>query len=197
MERTRLQRLVDLVVETIAECTGTSNNHQVVTTGDDEQAGRAIADAVERTVDRDPELRRRFMTVRVEAPGRHQPVRLAGLWARSLDGAARKMADTQRASLAFARLNEWTSDGRPADAHEQLCAELLKIAAEASRRIVLIVDDLEGWTTAFATVDEEYALRKVLQTDPEIVLVGVSSTWSADGHPEWALYCGLNTRRAR
>ena len=64
-----------------------------------------------------------------------------------------------------------------------MSTELLGLAEASRRRIVLIVDDLERWTVEVAKVDEEYALRQVLQTEPGIVLVGVSPRWSADRDP--------------
>ena len=117
MDEIRQRRLIDLVVETVGECTGASNNHLVVTTGDDDEARRGIAQAVEDRIDDDPKLRKQFMAIRIGEPRPREPARLATLWARAIDGTARKMDDTQRASGPFAKLNEWTAGGRrPEDA---------------------------------------------------------------------------------
>ena len=161
------------------------------------EARREIARGVEERIDDDTRLHKRFMAIRIGEPRPREPARLATLWARAIDGAARKMYDTQRASRAFAKLNEWTAGGRRPEDALMLSAELLGLSDASRRRIVLIVDDLERWTVELAKVDEEYALRKVLQTEPDIVLVGVSPRWSADRDPERALYCGLAVRGGR
>lgn len=108
----------------------------------------------------------------------------------------RKRDDTQRRVRAFDKTEP--AHGRPAPVEREAPARsrTAQHGSAEQRRIVLIVDDLERWTTELANVDDEWAFRKVLQTEPMIVLVGLTDHWSADRDPGRALYHGLEIRLA-
>ena len=166
-----------------------ANDHQVIVGGDDAARAAFRTELLER-LRTSPGLGDSYEAVVVDRP-RDGADSLADLWAATLAALPELGKDEHDA------LTAWTNAGRPRyrDATEKLENTALGIIARRLRKTVVIVDDLETWNRSWSEHDEDWFLRKILQTEPKLALVGISAAWTADTDPGCALYCGLAQSR--
>ena len=166
-----------------------ANDHQVIVGGDDAARAAFRTELLER-LRTSPELADSYEAVVVGRP-RDGADSLADLWAATL-AALPELGNDERDELA-----SWTNAGGPRhrDATVKLETAVLGIIARRLRKTVVIIDDLETWNRSWSEHDEDWFLRKILQTEPKLALVGISAAWTADTNPGCALYCGLAQSR--
>ena len=166
-----------------------ANEHQVIVGGDDTARAAFRTELLER-LRTSPGLADSYEAVVVGRP-RDGADSLADLWAATL-AALPELGNDERDDLA-----SWTNAGgsRHRDATVRLETAVLGIIARRRRKTVVIVDELETWNRSWSEHDEDWFLRQILQAEPKLALVGISPTWTADGHPGCALYCGLAQSR--
>lgn len=166
-----------MISDTIRDSRSYVSNHQVVI-GDNEEARHRVLDAVTATLTDDTGLLSRFRALRIGKPRRGT---LRELWEHALESAG---AAARPAAPAVD-----TQTGR-----ELALAGLINLDRRAH---VLVVSALDEWARRLAELDEEWALRKILQTEPAIVLLGECDRWTADHDPSRALYHGVGVRLVR
>ena len=166
-----------------------ANEHQVIVSGDDTARAAFRTELLER-LRTSPGLADSYEAVVIGRP-RDGADSLADLWAATL-AALPELGNDERDELA-----SWMNAGRPRhrDATVKLETAVLGIIARRRRKTVVIVDDLETWNRSWSEHDEDWFLRKILQTEPKLALVGISAAWTADTDPGCALYCGLAQSR--
>ena len=165
-----------------------ANNHQIIVGGDDAMRTAFRKELLKHLRD-SPRLADHYEAVFVgRPPGGADDARLAEMWAATLAGLPEIGSDDLN------ELVSWTNAGGPADrdATDKLETAVLRIIEKRRRKTAVIVDDLETWNRSWRKHDEDWSLRKILQTEPKLALVGISATWTADGDPDYALYCGLS-----
>ena len=166
-----------------------ANDHQLIVGGDD-AARAAFRKELLKRLQASPGLGEVYEAVFVGAP-KENAASLADLWAVTL-AALPELGNAEQDELTA-----WTNAGGPRNrgATQKLEDAVLRIIERRRRKTAVIVDDLETWNRGWWNHDEDWFLRKILQTEPKLALVGISPTWTADGHPSCALYCGLSQSR--
>ena len=181
---------LEFACERLINCINTpSNDHQVII-GGNETTRTTFREGLVDRVRNSPRLAEHFETIVVTGPGAGDGT-LAELWAGALEALTRDQSSTHP------EISSWMSSNSPTDheATERLQNEVLGIAVRRERKTVVVVDDLEAWNRNWSKRREDWSLRQVLQTEPKIVLVGISADWTADGDPGCALYQGLSQSR--
>ena len=181
---------LEFACERLINCINTpSNDHQVII-GGNETTRTTFREGLVDRVRNSPRLAEHFETIVVTGPGAGDGT-LAELWAGALEALTRDQSSTHP------EISSWMSSNSPTDheATERLQNEVLGITVRRERKTVVVVDDLEAWNRNWSKRREDWSLRQVLQTEPKIVLVGISADWTADGDPGCALYQGLSQSR--
>ena len=166
-----------------------ANDHQVIVGGDDETRAAFRKEFLER-MRASPRVAEHFEAAVVAGPGTGAGS-LAEFWAGTIE------ALTTPRDEARGELGAWRNGGSPTDRDTAQTLEnaAIRIVQSRARKTAVVVDDLEDWNRSWSRRDEDWSLRKILQTEPKIALVGISATWTVDGHPGYALYCGLSQSR--
>ena len=177
----------DSMVEMLRECTGASNPHQIVI-GPRGSGKTILLLRVAAEVRRDPELSRRFFPV-VFAEESYEVASTGEFWLEALSRLADQAPprdDAPDLRLTFRDLRAIKDDQTIG---ERCLGALLDFTVREDKRLVLMVENLNMIFRDMAGHDAGWRLRKVLQTEPRIILVAsATSRFDEIDHPDHALY---------
>ena len=176
------------IVEILRECTGSSNPHQIVI-GPRGSGKTSLLLRIAAEVRRDAELSRAFFPV-VFAEESYEVATAGEFWLECLSRLAAQSPPREGESdlrRSFEDLRTIRDDRTLGD---RCLGILMDYSAREGRRLVLMVENLNMMFRDMAdSGDAGWRLRKVLQTEPRIVLLAsATSRFEAIDHPEHALY---------
>ena len=177
----------DSMVEMLRGCTGTSNPHQIVI-GPRGSGKTILLLRVAAEVRRDPELSRRFFPV-VFAEESYEVASEGGFWLEALSRLADQSPprdDAPDLRLTFRDLRAIQDDQTLG---ERCLGALLDFSDREDKRLVLMVENLNMIFRDMADREAGWRLRKILQTEPRIILLASATSRFAEiDHPDHALY---------
>ena len=181
-------RELESIVEMLRECTGSSNQHQIVI-GPRGSGKTSLLLRVAAEVRRDAGLSAAFFPV-VFAEESYEVATAGEFWleclARLADQAPQR-EDGAELRLTFEDLRTIRDDRMLG---ERCLAALLDFSDRDGRRLVLMVENLNMMFRDMAdSWDTGWRLRKTLQTEPRIILLAsATSRFDEIDHPEHAMY---------
>ena len=186
----------ETIVEVLRECTGTSNPHQIVI-GPRGSGKTSLLLRIAAEVRRDSTLAASFFPVvfaeesyEVSTPGEFWLECLA-----RLEAQAPRHEDESDLRRTFEELRTIRDDRELAD---RCLGALLDFSDREGKRLVLMVENLDMMFRDMADPDAGWRLRKVLQTEPRVVLLAsATSRFNEIDDPEHALYDLFSVRTLR
>ena len=180
-------REFESIVEILRECTGSSNQHQIVI-GPRGSGKTSLLLRVAAEVRRDAGLSATFFPI-VFAEESYEVATAGEFWleclARLADQAPQR-EDGAELRLTFEDLRTIRDDRMLG---ERCLAALLDFSDRDGRRLVLMVENLNMMFRDMADPDAGWRLRKVLQTEPRIILLAsATSRFDEIDRPDHALY---------
>ena len=177
----------DSMTEILRECIGASNPHQIVI-GPRGSGKTSLLLRVAAEVRRDPELSARFQPV-VFAEESYEVASTGEFWLEALA----RLADQAPAREDAPDLHRTLEDLRTIQDDQTLgdrcLAALLDFSDREDKRLVLMVENLNSMFRDMSDRDAGWRLRKILQTEPRIVLLAsATSRFDEIDHPDHALY---------
>ena len=176
-----------LLVEALRECVGNSNAHQLVI-GPRGSGKTSLLLRVAAEIRRDPGLAAGFFPV-VFAEESYEVATAGEFWLACLThlaAQAPRQADGVDLERTVAELREVRDDRALG---ERCLGALLDFADREERRLVLLAENLDMLFRDMRDADAGWRLRKVLQTEPRIVVVASAiSRFDEIDHPDHALY---------
>ena len=176
------------IVEILRECTGSSNPHQIVI-GPRGSGKTSLLLRIAAEVRRDAGLSRAFFPV-VFAEESYEVATAGEFWLECLSRLAAQAPpreDGPDLRRSFEDLRTIRDDRTLGD---RCLGTLMDYSAREGKRLVLMVENLNMMFRDMAdSGDAGWRLRKVLQTEPRIILLAsATSRFEAIDHPEHALY---------
>ena len=177
----------DSIVEMLRGCTGPSNQHQIVI-GPRGSGKTSLLLRVAAEVRRDPELSRSFFPV-VFAEESYEVASIGEFWLEALS----RLADQSPARADAPDLHHTLEDLRTIQDDQNLgdrcLGALLDFSDRESKRLVMMVENLNSIFRDMSDRDAGWRLRKILQTEPRIILLASATSRFAEiDHPDYALY---------
>ena len=177
----------DSMVEMLRECTGPSNQHQILI-GPRGSGKTSLLLRVAAEARRDPGLSRSFYPV-VFAEESYEVASAGEFWLEALT----RLADHARAPDDAADLHRTLEDLRTIQEDRALgdrcLGALLDFSDREGKRLALMVENLNSMFRDMSDRDAGWRLRKILQTEPRIVLLASATSRFAEiDHPDHALY---------
>ena len=187
---------LESLVEMLRDCTGDSNRHQIVI-GPRGSGKTMLLLRVAAEVRRNTDLARSFFPI-VFAEESYEVGTAGELWleclARLADQAPHR-EDTPDLRRTFEDLRNISDDQ---SLEERCLAALLDFSDLEGKRLVLLVENLNMMIADIGDRDAGWRLRKVLQTEPRIVLIAsATSRFDEIDHPDHAMYDLLRTLTLR
>ena len=186
----------EMLVEVLRECTGSSNPHQIVI-GPRGSGKTSLLLRVAAEVRRDPGLAAGFFPV-VFAEESYEVSTAGEFWLECLSHLsvqAPRRDDGPDLQRTFAELRTVRDDRGLA---ERCLGALLDFSDREGKRLVLLVENLNMLFRDMADPDAGWRLRKVLQTEPRIVLLAsATSRFDEIDDPDHALYDLFSVRTLR
>ena len=177
----------DLLVEALRECVGNSNAHQLVI-GPRGSGKTSLLLRVAAEIRGDPGLAAGFLPV-VFAEESYEVATAGEFWLACLmhlAAQAPQRVDGVDLERTVAELREVRDDRALG---ERCLGALLDFADRVDRRLVLLAENLDMLFRDMRDADAGWRLRKVLQTEPRIVMVASAvSRFDEIDHPDHALY---------
>ena len=177
----------DSLVEMLRGCTSTSNPHQIVI-GPRGSGKTILLLRVAAEVRQGPELSRRFFPV-VFAEESYEVASTGEFWLEALSRLADQAPpgdDAPDLGLTCGDLRTIKDDQTLG---ERCLGALLDFADREDKRLVLMVENLNMIFRDMADRDAGWRLRKILQTEPRIILLASATSRFAEiDHPDHALY---------
>ena len=176
------------IVEILRECTGSSNPHQIVI-GPRGSGKTSLLLRIAAEVRRDAELSRAFFPV-VFAEESYEVATAGEFWLECLSRLAAQAPSREGGPdlrRSFEDLRTIRDDRTLGD---RCLGTLMDYSKREGKRLVLMVENLNMMFRDMAdSGDAGWRLRKVLQTEPRIVLLAsATSRFEAIDHPKHALY---------
>ena len=186
----------EMLVEVLRECTGPSNPHQIVI-GPRGSGKTILLLRVAAEVRRDAELSAGFFPV-VFAEESYEVGTAGEFWLECLSrlaAQAPRREDAPDLHRTFEELRTVRNDRELAD---RCLGALLDFSDREGKRLVLVVENLNMLFRDMADADAGWRLRKVLQTEPRIVLLAsATSRFDEIDDPKHALYDLFSVRTLR
>ena len=177
----------DSIIEVLRECTGRSNPHQLVI-GPRGSGKTTLLLRVAVEIRRDPELSTAFYPI-VFAEESYEVATTGEFWLECLSRLAVQAPKRQGEpdlNLSYEELRTVRDDRTLA---ERCLGALLDFADREGKRLVLVVENLNMMFKDMLDRDAGWRLRKILQTEPRIVLLAsATSRFDEIANPDQALY---------
>ena len=186
----------EMLVEVLRECTGPSNPHQIVI-GPRGSGKTILLLRIAAEVRRDAELSAGFFPV-VFAEESYEVGTAGEFWLECLSRVASqapRREDAPDLHRTFEELRTVRNDQELAD---RCLGALLDFSDREGKRLVLMVENLGMIFRDMADADAGWRLRKILQTEPRIVLLAsATSRFDEIDDPKHALYDFFSVRTLR
>ena len=186
----------EMLVEVLRECTGPSNPHQIVI-GPRGSGKTILLLRIAAEVRRDAELSAGFFPV-VFAEESYEVGTAGEFWLECLSrlaSQAPRREDAPDLHRTFEELRTVRNDRELAD---RCLGALLDFSDREGKRLVLMVENLGMIFRDMADADAGWRLRKILQTEPQIVLLAsATSRFDEIDDPKHALYDLFSVRTLR
>ena len=186
----------ETMVEILRECTGASNSHQIVI-GPRGSGKTSLLLRIAAEARRDPELAARFFPL-VFAEESYEVSTAGEFWLEclvQLAAQAPRREEEPDLRSTFEELRAIRDDRELAD---RCLGALLDFSDRESKRLVLMVENLDMMFRDMADADAGWRLRKVLQIEPRIVLLAsATSRFDEIDDPKHALYDLFSVRTLR
>ena len=177
----------DSMVELLRECTGPSNPHQIVI-GPRGSGKTSLLLRVAAEVRKDPELSRRFLPV-VFAEESYEVSNVGEFWLEAMSRLADQAPHPDGAPDLHLTCRDLRTLQDDQALGERSLAALLDFADREDKRLVLMVENLNMIFRDMSDRDAGWRLRKILQTEPRIILLASATSRFAEiDHPDHALY---------
>ena len=175
------------MVEMLRECTGASNQHQIVI-GPRGSGKTSLLLRVAAEVRRDADLAAGFFPI-VFAEESYEVSTAGEFWLECLAHLADQAPERQDAPDLHATLVDLRAIQDDQMLGERCLAALLDFADRESKRLVLMVENLNMMFRDMMDSQAGWRLRKVLQTEPRIILLAsATSRFNEIDKPDHALY---------
>ena len=175
------------LIESLRTCTGDSNQHQIVI-GPRGSGKTSLLLRVAAEIRRDTDLAAGFFPI-VFAEESYEVSTAGEFWLECLARLADQARERQDAPDLHATLVALRAIKDDRALGERCLAALLDFADRESKRLVLMVENLNMMFRDMMDRDAGWRLRKVLQNEPRIVLLAsATSRFDEIDHPDHALY---------
>ena len=177
----------DSLVELLRECTGPSNPHQIVI-GPRGSGKTSLLLRVAAEVRRDPDLSARFLPV-VFAEESYEVSNVGEFWLEALSRLADQAPHRDRAPDLHLTCQDLRTIQDDQTLGERCLGALLDFSDREGMRLVLMVENMNSMLRDMSERDAGWRLRKILQTEPRIILLASATSRFAEiDHPDHALY---------
>ncbi|MCX4241140.1 AAA family ATPase [Paraliomyxa miuraensis] len=174
---------LELIVETIRDNDGPSNQH-VIVTGARGLGKTTLVNRVALEMNRDPQLRLRWTPV-LFGEESYEVGSIGELWLKALQRLAEMLGDA-RWRGAFEAIRGEKDEER---LRERALGRLIDYAKESRRRVLLVIENIDMLLREQIATDSAWTLRHALQQHPEIMLLGTALDYDdVFGHPDLPLY---------
>ena len=178
---------LESMVEMLRECTGASNQHQIVI-GPRGSGKTSLLLRVAAEVRRDADLAATFFPI-VFAEESYEVSTAGEFWLECLARLADRAPEGQDAPNLHATLADLRTIQGDQMLGERCLAALLDFADREGKRLVLMVENLNMMFRDMMDRQAGWRLRKILQTEPRIVLLAsATSRFDEIDQPDHALY---------
>ena len=186
----------DLLIEVLRECTGHSNAHQIVI-GPRGSGKTSLLLRVAVEVGRDAALQSRFFPV-VFAEESYEVGTAGEFWLECLTSLAAQPSRGDDAPDLHRTVDELRAIRDDQALSDRCLGALLDFADREGKRLVLMVENLNMLFGDMADPDAGWRLRKVLQTEPRIIVfASATSRFDEIDNPDRALYDLFRVRTLR
>ena len=187
---------LELLVEVLRDCTGTSNPHQLVI-GPRGSGKTTLLLRVAAEVPRDAALASRFFPV-VFAEESYDVATAGEFWLECLTNLAAQAPPRDDAPDLHRTVDEFRAIRDDRTLADRCLGALLDFADREGKRLLLLVENLNMLFRDVADADEGWRLRKTLQTEPRIIMfASATSRFEQIDHPDRALYDLFRIRTLR
>ena len=186
----------ELLVEVLRECTGCSNPHQIVI-GPRGSGKTSLLLRVAAEVRRDAALASRCFPV-VFSEESYEVATAGEFWLECLTNLATQAPRREEAPDLHRAVEELRAIRNDLELADRCLGALLDFADREEKRLVLMVENVNMLFGDMADTDVGWRLRKVLQTEPRIIVfASATSRFDEIDHPDRALYDLFRIRTLR
>lgn len=175
------------LVETLRETEGDSNVHRIVI-GPRGSGKTTLLLRVVAEVKRDPDLSNKFIAL-VLPEERYEVATAGEFWLECLDHLAHQVSDPDSSAHIRQAHEELRTIGNDRALNDLCVQTLVDFATVQGKRLLIVAENLNSMFDAIDDPDCGWRLRKILQTEPSIMLfASATSRFNEIDHPAHALY---------